>query len=168
VFEQLLAGGPAHAIVMDLDRSGTATRPTTGGTLRERLAGSTAAERERVVRTLVTAEIARIMDSPGTAVESTTPLADVGFDSLMALELRNSLAAAAALDLPASFVFDYPTADALTARLLHLVCRDPATTPSAASVQTSVSSLINEVSALSDADVEAELEAFARTFLNTR
>jgi len=44
-------------------------------------------------------------------------LMDMGFDSLMAIELRNHLANSLAHQLPATLLFDYPTLNALTAYL---------------------------------------------------
>ena len=52
-------------------------------------------------------------------------LMDVGFDSLMAVQLRNQLTEALGLDrpLPASLMFDHPTIEALAE---HLLSRDDA------------------------------------------
>ena len=43
---------------------------------------------------------------------------EAGLDSLGAVELRNALAARFAENLPATSIFDYPTADALASYLV--------------------------------------------------
>ena len=75
--------------------------------------------------------VGRILGLGELALERQRPLAELGLDSLMAVELRNALGAAIGRTLPTSLVFDHPTADALCAFLageLELVMR-PMSTP---------------------------------------
>jgi acyl carrier protein len=74
------------------------------------------AKRE-VLEELVETLVRRILGLGNLPVERHRPFAELGLDSLMAVELRNALGAAIGRVLPTSLVFDHPTADALVAHL---------------------------------------------------
>ncbi|MGW0940592.1 SDR family NAD(P)-dependent oxidoreductase [Streptomyces sp. NPDC002666] len=83
-----------------------------------KLAGAAETDRPRVVLDLVRAAVAEILGyPPNRPVHADRGLLDLGLDSLAAVELRNRLAAETGLRLPATLLFDRPTATALAAHL---------------------------------------------------
>ncbi len=126
---------------------------------RKRLQGLPDMERERAVLELVRGEIASVLGFPGaSAVPLDQPLSEVGLDSLMAIDLRNRLAALAGSKLRATVVFDHPTARALGVVLLEKVNADRQEAPASSSSSAptlDVNSVIAALRAASPEDLAA-------------
>ncbi|OQO89683.1 hypothetical protein B1813_22555 [Saccharomonospora piscinae] len=90
-----------------------------GSAWTQRLAAQSPEERARTMLELVRGYAAAVLGHPGPdAIDATRPFSELGFDSLTAVELRNHLADATGLRLPATLVFDHPTPTALAELLL--------------------------------------------------
>ncbi|MFE9769515.1 KR domain-containing protein, partial [Streptomyces sp. NPDC005808] len=87
--------------------------------LRERLAAAGDEEaREGVLLDLVRGETARVLGIPAPAqIKPRRGFVEMGFDSLMAVELRNGLIKQTGLQLPATLIFDFPTSAVLVRHL---------------------------------------------------
>ncbi|RRR83942.1 type I polyketide synthase, partial [Streptomyces sp. RP5T] len=101
--------------------------------LADRLAALPEEDRRRRVLDLVRTHASTVLgDVP---IRPEQPFRDVGFDSLTAVELRNRLATATGVRLPATLIFDYPSPAVLTRHLLaELLPETEATSDEAAPV----------------------------------
>jgi NADPH:quinone reductase-like Zn-dependent oxidoreductase/nucleoside-diphosphate-sugar epimerase len=179
--ERLLEEGVAHALVMPirwpaflaqppagLDRAffeAVAPRPAKAQpaasapgvpALAARVRALLPAQRRPALLAEVTARAAQVIGlEAGAPLDPRVPLREVGLDSLMAVELRNVLARVVGQPLPATLVFDHPTADALADHLLRLLAPAPAPEPAGPPATGGRA----EVAGLSDAEAEAALLA---------
>ncbi|MFD7932700.1 type I polyketide synthase, partial [Streptomyces sp. NPDC059742] len=90
-----------------------------GGAFARKLAALPQDQRPGALLELVRGQVAAVLGIAGPeAVDPARSCSEVGFDSLTAVELRNRLAAATGVRLPATLVFDYPN-PAVLAEYLH-------------------------------------------------
>jgi acyl transferase domain-containing protein/acyl carrier protein len=98
---------------------GTAAGAAQGPSLAQRLAGLPAEQHEQAVVDLVRTHVAGVLGHHGPeAVAPDRPFLEMGFDSLGAVELRNRLKSAAGIPMPATIVFDHPSARSLAGWIL--------------------------------------------------
>ncbi|OPF70915.1 hypothetical protein VT50_0235435, partial [Streptomyces antioxidans] len=111
----------------DLPGTGDATTDEPLSWREEFAALTDAADRERVALELVRTHTAWVLGSPGPdAVDPEKIFKELGFDSLMSVELCNLLGAATGTRLAGTVLFDHPTPLALAHHLRDVVVGSPA------------------------------------------
>ncbi|MDZ7335183.1 MAG: SDR family NAD(P)-dependent oxidoreductase [candidate division KSB1 bacterium] len=129
----------------------------------ERLRRTAPKDRKELLVGQLQKEVIRILGLDASyPVDIRKPLKEMGFDSLMAIELKNAISASVKTDLSVTLIFDYPTIESLADYLIeHIFEAD-------AHIKTSQPTLtrdqfeskeIEDLADLSDAEVEALLEA---------
>ncbi len=118
-----------HPLLRRLSRK--PARPGGASARMSELLSLPASQRVSSVLDLVREEVAQSLGLAGPqAVGSDRAFRDLGFDSLMSVELRNRLSAVTGSSLPATLLFDHPTPRAV-AELLALGVRSPVEAPRA-------------------------------------
>ncbi len=139
LFDAAVASGAALTVPVRLDlatlRARGAVAPLLQGLIRvkarraaagsatasglvHKLGAMAVADRRAALVDLVRTQVASVLGHTSIdAVDAARAFQDLGFDSLTAVELRNQLTEATGLRLPATLVFDYPTAIALADHL---------------------------------------------------
>ncbi|CAM5711442.1 Polyketide synthase OS=Streptomyces fumanus OX=67302 GN=GCM10018772_62400 PE=4 SV=1 [Streptomyces fumanus] len=99
-------------------RTASTAAGTDGSRFAARLAALDAPAREAEILNLVRTNVSLVLGhESGQTVEAARAFRDLGFDSMLAVDLRNRLNAATGLRLPATLVFDHPTLSALARHL---------------------------------------------------
>jgi myxalamid-type polyketide synthase MxaB len=114
-FRQFAAGRvPPLVTELAAEFARPAAPRTAARLLTQELEGVAPNRRRAVVWAFLHAESLKVLGlGSGVTLDPRQPLSELGLDSLMAVELRNTIAAALARSLPATLLFKYPTLDAL-------------------------------------------------------
>nr|MYQ79904.1 type I polyketide synthase [Streptomyces sp. SID4923] len=119
------AEAPSPILSGLVHRKARATSAASAGQPGSRLATLAPKERLRVLIDLVRAQVASVLGHGSAAdVEPDRAFTEIGFDSLTAMELRNQLVSTTGLRLPATLVFDHPSARAVAGHLDTLLAGD--------------------------------------------
>ena len=131
------------------------------GTLRQALARATQAEWRSILTTHLRSEIAEIIGVPTAQIaDEQLGLFDMGFDSLMAVELKNRLETAMGQRLIATVAFEHPTLAALSTYLLGLFVPAIAPSPPPGTADEVLSETdLAEIENLSERDLGAFVDA---------
>ncbi|MFE2729386.1 KR domain-containing protein, partial [Kitasatospora sp. NPDC059327] len=121
------ARGPLRDLLREgAARAGVAEASDVQGAeaLLRRLAALTEEERERELLALVRTQAASVLGHPGTdELGPERAFKEVGFDSLMAVELRNRLMRGTGVQLRSTLVFDYPNPLSLARHVLDRIAQ---------------------------------------------
>ncbi|WP_167473410.1 type I polyketide synthase [Nocardia arthritidis] len=121
VLRRRAATGPLPAVLRDLapvPARAIAAPAAPRQALADTLRGLPPHEQDEQLGQLIRGRIAAVLGhGSAEAISMDRPFTDLGFDSLMAVELRGALDAATGLRLPATLVFDHPTPAALRQHL---------------------------------------------------
>jgi acyl transferase domain-containing protein len=125
----------------------------------QRLASLAGSDRERAMREYVNGLVAQTLGyPPHHPLDPKRGLFDLGFDSLLAMDLRRRLSADLERPFPATLAFDHPSIQALTAHLLASVFSAGEPAPTHDIPRATAPSAAEEISKLSEEDVTAQLQ----------
>jgi hypothetical protein len=157
-----------RGLVRRRQRSAAPPAADSAQSLTRRLSDLPPPEAAHVVLELVRGQAALVLGrGTGALIPPGDAFRDLGFDSLTAVELRNRLKVATGLTLPATVVFDHPTAEALSRFLLgKLAPERPASGPD---VLAELDRLENALAgAVHDSDVDRRLVRRLRKIIDDR
>ncbi|HEX7736851.1 MAG TPA: type I polyketide synthase [Ktedonobacteraceae bacterium] len=155
------------SLFSELQAGAEEAQPVEDYLLARRLLDTPARERHALLTTTLRAFILQVLGARAdTTLDPRRPLRELGFDSLMSVELRNLLRAATGYPFPATLVYDYPTMTALIDHLLSVIIPQEAPSTSVrARASTAADTYTQEelavaLTQLSDEELQATMELF--------
>jgi polyketide synthase 12/myxalamid-type polyketide synthase MxaB len=131
-----------------------------GQSVADRVREAAPGERRAIVEQFVRECVAKALGiDAAAAIDAARPLAALGLDSLLAVELRNTLNRRLGLDrrLPATLLFDFPSVGALTTHLYDMIVGDTPTPAAAPAPVARVDADEARIAAMTDEEAEALL-----------
>ncbi|MDR5730316.1 MAG: SDR family NAD(P)-dependent oxidoreductase [Terriglobia bacterium] len=120
------------------------------------------AQRTRILMDLIAERVKATLGIHSTQeIDPSQPLQELGLDSLLSIELRNSLGACLGQSLPATLLFNYPTLNALAGFISREAFGNAPETTVARKSELAPTSLVEDIEALSDDEVDRLLIARA-------
>jgi malonyl CoA-acyl carrier protein transacylase/nucleoside-diphosphate-sugar epimerase len=170
-YARVFTAGRARPLIEDLAEvrealvgTSAAERQAARQALAERMAGCSEKERASLLVEMVRGEVARVLGHEAPSqLDVRRPFKELGFDSLAAVDLRNRLEAKTGLRLPATVVFDHPTALALSQELLSELSGDGS--GAAEGFEAELARLQRSVVSLADEAARERARAGLRTLL---
>lgn len=122
---------------------------------------ASAAEQPKLVENYVINLVVRVLGFGQADLDASQPLSALGMDSLMAVELRNTIEAELGISLPASYLLEGPSIDTLVHKILDIIgstLASPAPTQQSPSKLQSPEALLDQLDGLSEDEINALLQ----------
>lgn len=144
-------------VLADLVEAAARPRPIGEGTFRkELLAADPGPRRRAALEGHLQDQVAQVLRISRTQIDIHTPLDTLGFDSLMALELRNRLEASLGVGLSATMAWNYPTIAEIAPHLAEKMGVPLEARPAADdSPDEELAEILDRVSAMSESEMAA-------------
>ena len=124
------------------------------------LQGTPAGRRVVVLQSMIREQACKVLSLPAQhVIDPKAPLAGLGLDSLMAVELRNLLGRAIGQALPATLLFDFPSIAELTAKLGEVLGLESVAPVAAEKAPVADDDVLGRLEQLSDEQLDALLHA---------
>jgi pimaricinolide synthase PimS2 len=163
-----------RAVSIDVAAKSVPPGEQSSNALRDLLAMETGSRRNSIIEEHVKEHLSKIVKIPPNRIDVNKPLKYLGLDSLMGLELRNSLQARLGVPLPATMVFNYPTTALLSQYLaekiappqddsdLAQVSDAPAAFPGTLEANEHIDEILSEIESLSEQEVHRKMSGEIR------
>jgi acyl transferase domain-containing protein len=115
-----LAVAPYLSLLISGSESGVTSQTTAGGANRAQILTAPPETRTTLIADYLTNQMSRILKVPSASVECDTPISNMGFDSLMSIELKNQMESDLGVSISMARLLGGPTLIELTAAVMDL------------------------------------------------